>query len=143
MKKLLFFVLFVILILSCDNSSKGGTAASQQYDKIMVSRVETFNLSLPKQNGALETEDCMYDGKNVVLKLRIVMEFTSTDILKWLPSMMLNDIHLLDTVMIKRLVELNQPLTYEVYDKNGKVQLTRFQLTPKKLKARANYMKMF
>ena len=75
--------------------------------------------------------------------------FTSGDkagdaeMLKWLPSMMLNDLHLLDTVMIKRLVELNQPLTYEIYEKKGIQPVKKFALTPQKMKGRAEYMKMF
>ena len=91
-------------------------------------------------------EKCTYDGKTVILTLRAQTDdpqMTDAEMLKWLPSMMLNDLHLLDTVMIKCLVELNQPLTYEIYEKKGIQPVKKFALTPQKMKGRAEYMKMF
>lgn len=146
MKKYFYFALAAIMYVSCDNNQKRTADVATQFDSIMVSRVELLKEKLPKQNGALGIEECKYNGKTVVLKMRILADnpdLSSPDVLKWLPAMMLNDIHQLDTLMIKRLVELNQPLTYEVYEKNDTVLVKKFALSPDKLKGRATATKMF
>ena len=63
-------------------------------------------------------------------------ELMDREMLKWLPAMKLNDIHTLDTLMIKRLVELNQPLTYSVYSSKDSL-INKFSLSAAKLKGRA------
>lgn len=55
--------------------------------------------------------------------------------LKWLPALKLNQISQLDTLMIRRLIELNQPLTYSVYKEDSVVK--KFANTAILLKRRA------
>lgn len=57
------------------------------------------------------------------------------EILKWLPALKLNQISQLDTLMIRRLIELNQPLTYSVYKEDSVVK--KFANTAIQLKGRA------
>lgn len=57
------------------------------------------------------------------------------EILKWLPALKLNQISQLDTLMIRRLIELNQPLTYSVYKEDSVVK--KFANTAILLKRRA------
>lgn len=146
MKHIILSAFTVLLCISCGKNQKSATDDAQQPDSAIVTRVEMLASQLPKEYGAFSMEKCTYDGKTVILILRAQTDdpqMTNPEMLKWLPSMMLNDLHLLDTMMIKRLVELNQPLTYEIYEKKGIQPVKKFALTPQKMKGRAEYMKMF
>ncbi len=146
MKHIILSAFLVLLCAGCGKNQKSVSDDAQQTDSVIATRVETFASQLPKEYGAFGMEKCVYDGKTVILTLRALTDdpqLTDAEMLKWLPSMMLNDLHLLDTMMIKRLVELNQPLTYEIYDMKGTQPVKKFALTPQKMKGRAEYMKMF
>ena len=83
---------------------------------------------------------------HLALKLRALdddPELFNPNMLKWLPAMQLCNIHELDTLMIKRLVELNQPLTYELYQNNDSTLVKKFILSAKQLKDRAKGSGMF
>ena len=117
MKKIIFIVLgFLGIITSCGNSTKQNEEST--IDSVLNARVSVFSKKLPYEEGAFTMEKCTYDGKTVNIVLRANEGYddaTNPEILKWLPALKLNQISQLDTLMIRRLIELNQPLTYSVY----------------------------
>ena len=142
MKKLLYLAFAAVLLISCNNNanSEKSEPEAPQLDSIMISRVEVVKAKLPIEQGRFGIEECNYDGKTVALKLRALdddPELFNPNMLKWLPAMQLCNIHELDTLMIKRLVELNQPLTYELYQNNDSTLVKKFILSAKQLKDRA------
>ena len=150
MKKLLYFAFAAVLLISCNNNANSNSEKSEpeapQLDSIMISRVEVVKAKLPIEQGRIGIEECNYDGKTVALKLRALdddPELFNPDMLKWLPAIFLNNIHELDTLMIKRLVELNQPLTYELYQNNDSTLVKKFILSAEQLKDRAKGSNMF
>ena len=148
MKKLLYFAFAAVLLISCNNNANNEKSEPEapQLDSIMISRVEVVKAKLPIEQGRIGIEECNYDGKTVALKLRALdddPELLNPNMLKWLPAIFLNNIHELDTLMIKRLVELNQPLTYELYQNNDSTLVKKFILSAKQLKDRAKGSNMF
>lgn len=149
MKNLLYVALATVLLISCGNNQKNESEASSeapQIDSVITSRVEVVKAKLPILDGRLGIEECKYDGKTVVLRVRALDDdpkLISAEMVKWIPAMMLNKINEIDTLMIKRLVEMNQPLTYELYDNANKVLVKKFSLTAKDLKSRAEGTNMF
>lgn len=148
MKKLLYLAFAAVLLISCNNNanSEKSEPEAPQLDSIMISRVEVVKAKLPIEQGRFGIEECNYDGKTVALKLRALdddPELFNPNMLKWLPAMQLCNIHELDTLMIKRLVELNQPLTYELYQNNDSTLVKKFILSAKQLKDRAKGSNMF
>lgn len=149
MKIKLFSAIVAVMLMSCSNTQSQkneAEPAAPQLDSIMVSRVEVVKAKLPISDGCIGIEDCVYDGKTVVLRMRFQFDdpnLSSPEMVKWIPSMMLSNIHLLDTPMIKRLVELNQPLTYELYESNDSVLVKKFALSATQLNERAQGSNMF
>ena len=148
MKKLLYLAFAAVLLISCNNNanSEKSEPEAPQLDSIMISRVEVVKAKLPIEQGRFGIEECNYDGKTVALKLRALdddPELFNPNMLKWLPAMQLCNIHELDTLMIKRLVELNQSLTYELYQNNDSTLVKKFILSAKQLKDRAKGSGMF
>ena len=148
MKKLLYLAFAAVLLISCNNNanSEKSEPEAPQLDSIMISRVEVVKAKLPIEQGRIGIEECNYDGKTVALKLRALdddPELFNPNMLKWLPAMQLCNIHELDTLMIKRLVELNQPLTYELYQNNDSTLVKKFILSAEQLKDRAKGSNMF
>ncbi|MGM9869149.1 MAG: hypothetical protein ACI30R_05940 [Sodaliphilus sp.] len=150
MKKLLYLAFAAVLLISCNNNGNSNSEKSEpeapQLDSTIISRVEVVKAKLPIEQGRFAIEECNYDGKTVALKLRALdddPELVNPDMLHWLPTIMLNNIHQLDTLMIKRLVELNQPLTYNLYQNNDSTFVKKFTLPPTQLKSRAKGSNMF
>ena len=137
MKKIIFIVLgFLGIITSCGNSTKQNEEST--IDSVLNARVSVFSKKLPLEEGAFTMEKCTYDGKTVNIILRANEGYddaTIPEILKWLPALKLNQISQLDTLMIRRLIELNQPLTYSVY--KGDSLVKKFANTAIQLKGRA------
>ena len=139
MKKVVLLMAVVGLFVSCGNSVKQ-EKKEVEVDSLLSARATVFSGKLPREDGAFVMEKCAYDGKTVNITLRLragCEEMLSPETLKWLPAMELNEIHTLDTMMIKRLVELNQPLTYSVYASKGDSLIKKFVCTSSQLKGRA------
>ena len=117
MKKIIFIVLgFLGIITSCGNSTKQNEEST--IDSVLNARVSVFSKKLPYEEGAFTMEKCTYDGKTVNIVLRANEGYddaTNPEIIKWLPALKLDQISQLDTLISRRLIELNQPLTYSVY----------------------------
>lgn len=139
MKRIILLIAVVGLFVSCSNSAKQESKAVVP-DSLLSARASCFSGKLPREDGAFVMEKCAYDGKTVNITLRLregCEEFLNPESLKWLPAMELNEIHTLDTLMIKRLVELDQHLAYSVYTSKGDSLIKRFVFTTNQLKGRA------
>ena len=137
MKKIIFIVLgFLGIITSCGNSTKQNEEST--IDSVLNARVSVFSKKLPLEEGAFTMEKCTYDGKTVNIILRTNEGYddsTYHQIIKWLPALKLDQISQLDTLISRRLIELNQPLTYSVY--KGDSLVKKFANTAIQLKGRA------
>ena len=137
MKKIIFIVLgFLGIITSCGNSTKQNEEST--IDSVLNARVSVFSKKLPYEEGAFTMEKCTYDGKTVNIVLRANEGYddaTNPEIIKWLPALKLDQISQLDTLISRRLIELNQPLTYSVY--KGDSLVKKFANTTIQLKGRA------
>ena len=137
MKKIIFIVLgFLGIITSCGNSTKQNEEST--IDSVLNARVSVFSKKLPLEEGAFTMEKCTYDGKTVNIVLRANEGYddaTNPEIIKWLPALKLDQISQLDTLISRRLIELNQPLTYSVY--KGDSLVKKFANTAIQLKGRA------
>ena len=137
MKKIIFIVLgFLGIITSCGNSTKQNEEST--IDSVLNARVSVFSKKLPYEEGAFTMEKCTYDGKTVNIILRANEGYddaTNPEIIKWLPALKLDQISQLDTLISRRLIELNQPLTYSVY--KGDSLVKKFANTAIQLKGRA------
>lgn len=105
---------------------------------MLNARVSVFSNKLPLEEGAFTMEKCTYDGKTVNIILRANEGYddaTNPEIIKWLPALKLDQISQLDTLISRRLIELNQPLTYSVY--KGDSLVKKFANTAIQLKGRA------
>lgn len=137
MKRFLFLIGIVGFFASCGKSTKSNQ--ENEPDSLLNVRAAVVSQRLPHEEGSLTMVKCEYDGKTVNISLKVKEgcdELMDREMLKWLPAMKLNDIHTLDTLMIKRLVELNQPLTYSVYSSKDSL-INKFSLSAAKLKGRA------
>lgn len=133
----MFLIGIVGFFASCGNPTK--TNQENEPDSLLKARVAVVAQKLPHAEGSLAMVKCEYDGKAVNISLKVnegYDELMDREMLKWLPAMKLNDIHTLDTLMIRRLVELNQPLTYSVYSSKDSL-INKFSLSAAKLKGRA------
>lgn len=137
MKKIIFIVLgFLGIITSCGNSTRQNEEST--IDSVLNARVSVFSKKLPLEEGAFTMEKCTYDGKTVNIILRANEGYddaTNPEIIKWLPALKLDQISQLDTLISRRLIELNQPLTYSVY--KGDSLVKKFANTAIQLKGRA------